>query len=221
MKFSSALAFGAVALALAVSAEANAATWDFTYTVQGGPTATGTLVTSNTPNSALTFGTATTGGASNGGVYPGGTISPDAHGYDILSISGTRGSDSIGPLYVNGTTGTLQTYPGYIFDNVLYGSTTSGTNPSFDILGLEYGTAASGYFNVYYSVNGPNGQPGYIENTTPISFLSVVLDPHSAPPSGGNPVSPVPLPPALPLFGAVIAGLGLFGWRRKALASKI
>jgi hypothetical protein len=198
MKLRTAFAASAVALVLGLSIDANAATWDFTYTTLNGDTATGTLTTGNTPDSSVTFGSATALGGGNGGVYPGGTISPDSHGYDILSISGTRDGTPIAGTYNTGTVGTLESMPGYIFDNVVYTGSTS-----FDILGLEYQVGASNFFNVYYTTNGPNGLPEYVENNTPITNLSITQ------------VSPVPLPPALPLFGAVIAGLGVFGWRKR------
>jgi hypothetical protein len=37
--------------------------------------------------------------------------------------------------------------------------------------------------------------------------------------ASGNPVDPVPLPAALPLFATGLAGLGLLGWRRKKKAA--
>ncbi len=46
--------------------------------------------------------------------------------------------------------------------------------------------------------------------TTLVVDITTVHDPN-----GGNGVSAVPLPAALPLFLSALAGLGLMGWRRK------
>jgi len=37
--------------------------------------------------------------------------------------------------------------------------------------------------------------------------------------ASGNPIDPVPLPAALPLFATGLVGLGLLGWRRKKKAA--
>ena len=68
-----------------------------------------------------------------------------------------------------------------------------------------------------------SGQPDFILSLSNLSSSTVYF---SAPgdieftSSGGTvSVSAVPIPAALPLFGAALAGLGAFGWRRRARAA--
>lgn len=199
MKLRNTLAASAIALVSAVSIQAEAATWDFNYTALNGGdpiSVTGVLTTSAiTP--AITYN-----GASGTG--------PNVLGFDIASITGTRTEGGITQQIVGlyGSSGTVQwvapgsnpvsLQPGWYFDNIVY----DGSAPSqVDLRGVEYAAISNGVtslYDVYYDGG------TYFENYTPLN---------------GSSVSAVPLPAALPLFGAVVGGLGLFGWRKNRQAS--
>lgn len=202
MKLRTALAASAAALGLLLTIQANAATYNFSYTGLDGAntiTTTGTLTTDSTAPS-ITYS-----GASGSG--------PNVYGYDVLSITGTRTDGAVTQQITGlvGTSGSSQFVwpssspasppPGWNFDNIVYMNTAAPT--AVDLLGVEYAAVSDGVtslYNVYFQ----NGT--YFENFTPLT---------------GGSVSAVPLPAALPLFGAVVAGLGIFGWRKKHLTSAI
>ena len=193
------LAAGVIATAAITSVEAEAATWTFNYSGIDGSsgntiTTVGTLI-SNTVAPKITYL-----GASGTG--------PAVYGFDIASITGTRTEGGVVQTItgIYGSAGTVQWVapgsdpltlaPGWYFDNIVY----DGSAPTkFDLRGVEFAAMANGVTSLYdlYVSNGT-----FFENFTPLANGSV---------------SPVPLPPALPLFGAVIIGLGIYGWRRKRL----
>jgi hypothetical protein len=189
------IAVSAVALASALSAQAEAATWNFSYTgVDGLNTIveTGTVTTDNTAP-LITYQGA--GGAG-----------PSLFGYDVVGIAGTRSEGGVTQQITGlvGTAGFVQWVPpssdpvslepGWYYDNIFYGS----GGPSWvDLRGVEYAAISNGVTSLYdvYFANGT-----YFENYTPL---------------GGAAVSAAPLPAALPLFGAALVGLGIFGWRKR------
>jgi hypothetical protein len=158
MKIRHSLTVYAVAVIASTSSPLKAATWDLNY-MAGGVSTSAIMVTSDKLDTGITFNGATVQAAQNGGVFSGAATATPLFGYDILSITGSRNGQAITGLV--GKAGILQSsVPGYIFDNVLFGSssTTATLPPSFDILGLEY-QAGNSFYNVYYSSNGPSGAP--------------------------------------------------------------
>jgi hypothetical protein len=195
MKLHQTLAACGILSASLLAVEAHAATLDFDYSGLDGTntiTVVGTVVTSGTAPLVSYSGASGTG--------------PNLFGYDVISIAGTRTENGVVQTISGliGTAGTIQWVapstspvslePGWYYDNVIYGSSSPST---VDYRGIEYAAIAGGVtslYDVYFSSG------TYFENYTPLTNGSV---------------SAVPLPPTLPLFGAAIVGLGIFGWRRR------
>jgi hypothetical protein len=186
-------------VAAIASAQAEAASWTFNYSgidIGNGETITtvGTLTSNDTAPTVTYLGASGVG--------------PDVYGFDIASIAGTRTEGGVTQTITGmyGTAGSVQWVapgsdpltlaPGWYFDNIVYDANAPA---KFDLRGVEYAALANGVTSLYdvYVQNGT-----FYENFTPLSNGSV---------------SAVPLPPALPLFGALVVGLGIFGWRQKHL----
>ena len=200
MKFRQLAAAGAVASACVVSGAAQAATLNFDYSGLDGTnliTVVGTVTTDAITPSISYSGASGTG--------------PNLFGYDVVSIAGTRTEDGVTQQITGlvGAAGTIQwvgpstspvsLQPGWYYDNIVYGSNAPS---GVDLRGVEYSAIAPGGVTSLYDVWFQSGT--YYENYTPLTSGSV---------------SPVPLPPALPLFGAAIVGVGLLGWRKQRQAS--
>src|SRR5579862_9833679 len=134
----------------AAAAQAQAASWDFTYTDAAndinvsGVITTGSSVALNPTQYAnvLNFSQASqsiTGGGGQG-TFSGGIT---AAGYLITGISGTRNGQAISGPY--GTPGVITYTPAgnYIFDNLLYVG-YAGSVPFVDLGGLEFTTGSGG-----------------------------------------------------------------------------
>jgi hypothetical protein len=98
------------------------------------------------------------------------------------------------------STSPVSLQPGWYYDNIVY---CSNAPSGVDLRGVEYSAIADGVTSLY-DVWFQSGT--YYENYTPLTSGTV------------GSVSPVPLPPALPLFGAAIVGVGLLGWRKQRQA---
>lgn len=134
------------------------------------------------------------------------TVNPaTSGGYDVLSITGTGwGGVPITGLIPPSSPGTVTFSPSgyFIFDNLLYAPAGPPTHVDNDGLLFAYGpgTEANIYGNSSLGI-GAGSDTYYVNNGANVN--------------GTFAVSAVPLPAALPLFGTVMAGLGLYGWRRK------
>lgn len=119
MKFRNAVAIGALVVGSAFAMQANAATYDWTFTANGfGQIASGSLTTSDTVNPAT------------------------AGGYDVLSITGTGwGGNTITGLLPTSPAGAVNYSPSgyFLFDNVLYSPSGSPTHVDNDGLLFTYG----------------------------------------------------------------------------------
>jgi hypothetical protein len=200
MSFRLFAAAGAIASACAMSGAAQASTYDFDYSGLDG---------TNTIN---VVGTVTTDAVTPSVSYSGASATgPNLKGYDVISIAGTRTEDGVTQQITGlvGSAGTVQwvapstnpvsLQPGWYYDNIVYGSNAPS---GVDLRGVEYSAIADGVTSLY-DVWFQAGT--YFENYTPLTSGSVV--------------SAVPLPPALPLFGAAIIGVGLLGWRKQRQAN--
>jgi hypothetical protein len=128
----------------------------------------------------------------------------------VYSVTDSRfGSGSLALGAITGWSyayGTLDLYTSSVPINQ-YGSPSKALN---DITGLVIGingwTNPGKQADVWYS------KTGFGDTITSSGFnVSITNAPL-------NPVSSVPLPAALPLFGAAAAGLGAIGWRRRKTA---
>jgi LPXTG-motif cell wall-anchored protein len=105
--------------------------------------------------------------------------------------------------------------------NITGSASVLGGNPSGPFLGSLFGTSV-GDLSVSHSYTLPNGTPfslTFAGITNGTYTEEAVLSAYSGFPVGNlnapTLVSPVPLPAALPLFGAALAGIGGFGFLRR------
>jgi hypothetical protein len=204
MKLRQIVVAGALASARVVSGAAQAATLNFDYSGLDGAnliTVVGTVATDSiTPSISYSDASGT---------------SPNLFGYDIISIAGTRTESGVTQQISGliGAAGTIQwvapstspvsLQPGWYYDNIVYGSNAPS---GVDLRGVEYSAIADGVTSLY-DVWFQSGT--YYENYTPLTSGSV------------GSISPVSLPPALPLFGAAIIGVGLLGWRKQRQTNEV
>jgi hypothetical protein len=148
------------------------------------------------------------------------------YGWTNIYSFGFNGSWSGNPpmIGLNTSSGTMT----FAFDNPVAGVlgllnwTNSDGIVTISILDLTFSVLETLEMTTDTSnLQTPNAYYGFLRNTADISYFTL---------SNGNigirdlsfqasPVSPVPLPAALPLFLAGLAGLGFIGWRKNRRAA--
>jgi hypothetical protein len=121
--------------------------------------------------------------------------------YDVFNVNGIANIPNSSSI-ITGVSGYASA------DNRLYFPAQDSPPRFVDGQGISFSTVAGGDFNLYF-----NG----------LEFVGTARISSSLDPFGVGPgtliqlnVAPVPLPPALALFGSALAGVAaLFGWRRR------
>ena len=159
-------------------------------------------------NATIAVGPNISSGVTNIGLgwNPYGPSSGDTHSWISLGMGGVLGTASYS---LNQPTTSIE---------FVWGSPSPGNQVSFfngnTLVGtVDYGDSAIQSLNLSNAVDDPSGYLTEISSTQ--AFQSVVFSGNQqAFELGGTQVSPVPLPAALPMFGAALLGLGGLARRR-------
>ncbi len=159
-----------------------------------------------------------TGGSANQWLSIGGSSGGAFNGAGAASATFSMSSPVSSFEFVWGSPSSTNTVTLYDGQGNLVGSVSAAGNSTLDVYNsADVLTAVVSNANLY---NG-SGPGAIIDITSDAAFKTAVLSTNQG--SGGfeigGVVSPVPLPAALPLFGAAMAGLAVYGRRRRKVAA--